>query len=147
MMSRAAKLMFRKCPHHWGHKRGQFKTIAKIAKIVPFLFPRVPEETFCRVTLVVIHHKLKVLPTSYQEGQVVYFGKRGLSQLGAMLVRKLKEKARFLALSTCSMTVSWKGTIARKMFKYLVYLACFCLSSKTRIRRLRTYQYHIMYTT
>jgi hypothetical protein len=39
--------------------------------------------------LLVIDHKQKVLPMSYREGQVEYFGKRGMSLLGAMLVRRV----------------------------------------------------------
>jgi hypothetical protein len=46
------------------------------------------ELSACRA-LLVIDHKQKVLPCSYREGQVEYFGKRGMSLLGAMLVRRV----------------------------------------------------------
>jgi hypothetical protein len=38
--------------------------------------------------LIVMDHKQKVLPMMFREGQVEYFGKRGMSLLGAMMVRR-----------------------------------------------------------
>lgn len=37
--------------------------------------------------LIVIDHKQKILPLKYREGQAEYFGKKGMSLLGAMIVR------------------------------------------------------------
>jgi hypothetical protein len=37
--------------------------------------------------LIVIDHKQKVLPMRYREGQVEYFGKKGMSLLGTMIVQ------------------------------------------------------------
>ena len=41
-----------------------------------------------------IDHKQKILPMIYQEGQLEYFGKKGMSLLGAMLVRRVVKKIK-----------------------------------------------------
>lgn len=44
--------------------------------------------------LVVFDHKQKVLPRQFREGQVDYFGKRGMSLIGAMLVRRIEKNIK-----------------------------------------------------
>ena len=44
--------------------------------------------------LLVFDHKQKVLPRQFREGQVDYFGKRGMSLLGAMFVRRVDRKIK-----------------------------------------------------
>ena len=39
-----------------------------------------------RTILIILDHKQKVLPMKYREGQVEYFGKKGMSVLGVMIV-------------------------------------------------------------
>jgi hypothetical protein len=39
--------------------------------------------------LIIIDHKQKILGMKYREGQVEYFGKQGMSLLGAMMVQRM----------------------------------------------------------
>ena len=39
-------------------------------------------------------HKQKILPMTHREGQVEYFGKRGMSLLGFMLIRRINKKVK-----------------------------------------------------
>lgn len=56
----------------------QFLAIAKIKGVV---------KTDRSCVLIVMDHKQKILPQKYREGQVEYFGKKGMSLLGFMIVR------------------------------------------------------------
>lgn len=44
--------------------------------------------------LLVFDHKQKVLPRQHREGQVDYFGKRGMSLIGCMLVKRIEKEMR-----------------------------------------------------
>jgi hypothetical protein len=60
------------------------------AKVQFVAIKKIRSELSTHNALLVIDHKQNVLPQSYEEGQVEYFGKRGMSLLGAMLVRKVE---------------------------------------------------------
>jgi hypothetical protein len=59
------------------------------AKVQFAAIKKIRSELSTHNALLVMDHKQKVLPQAYREGQVEYFGKRGMSLLGAMLVRKV----------------------------------------------------------
>lgn len=42
------------------------------------------------MALIVLDHKQKILPIKFREGQVEYFGKKGMSLLGSMIIRFLE---------------------------------------------------------
>ena len=46
--------------------------------------------------LIVIDHKQKVLQQRYREGQVEYYGKKGMSVLGVMIVQWDREKIGYV---------------------------------------------------
>ena len=62
----------------------QFSAINKIYK----------ELTIDENALLVFDHKQKVLPRQFREGQVDYFGKRGMSLIGAMFVRRIEKERK-----------------------------------------------------
>ena len=67
-----------------------------------------------------IDHKQKVLPMIYREGQVEYFGKKGMSLLGAMLVRRVERATKGKSakgLSMHFMTLLLKTTVRKTIYR------------------------------
>ena len=68
---------------HWVQAFSQFCTIDKLLSSI--------SETTVGLW---IDHKQKILPMIYPEGQLEYFGKKGISLLGAMLLRRIVKKIK-----------------------------------------------------
>eukprot|EP00957_Ditylum_brightwellii_P156099 11881962-Ditylum_brightwellii.AAC.1 len=65
--------------NYMGHQVRAFAQFHEIKKLY--------QELTNEEVLVIIDHKQKILSMKYQEGQVEYFGKQGMSLLSAMLVQ------------------------------------------------------------
>jgi hypothetical protein len=80
-MPRMRKVLEKDFTFYMAHRLRAKVQFAAIDKIKCTLAPG--------TVLLVIDHKQKVLPMRYREGMIEYFGKRGLSLLGGMLVRNV----------------------------------------------------------
>ena len=84
-MQKAGSLIFG--PTIKSYMAHRFRAVAQFAKLKheTMMFTN----TICGLML---DHKQKILPCRYTEGQVEYFGKRGMSLLGFMLIRRINKK-------------------------------------------------------